>query len=113
MGSRRGKPLQILETSATNPAGISVCARQTKNDLEIQPHSSNLNLRPTTCSENGRNAFTLTRIAGHSTITITQCYCVPQANTVESAFRNAIRWEQNWINSTIPDKERKWRKRRA
>ena len=30
--------------------------------------------------------FTLARIAGHSSITITQRYCHPQADAVESAF---------------------------
>jgi hypothetical protein len=32
------------------------------------------------------DAFTLARIAGHSSITITQRYCHPQANEVEAAF---------------------------
>lgn len=31
-------------------------------------------------------AFTLARIAGHSSITITQRYCHPQADAVEAAF---------------------------
>jgi hypothetical protein len=30
--------------------------------------------------------FTLARIAGHSSITITQRYCHPQADAVEAAF---------------------------
>jgi integrase len=33
------------------------------------------------------DAFTLARIAGHSSITITQRYCHPQADAVEAAFR--------------------------
>ena len=32
------------------------------------------------------DAFTLARIAGHSSITITQRYCHPQADAVEAAF---------------------------
>src|SRR6516165_3886914 len=32
------------------------------------------------------DAFTLARIAGHSSITITQRYCYPQADAVEAAF---------------------------
>lgn len=32
------------------------------------------------------DAFTLARIAGHSSITITQRYCHPQADAVEGAF---------------------------
>ncbi len=34
----------------------------------------------------GCDAFTLARIAGHSTITITQRYCHPQADSIERAF---------------------------
>jgi hypothetical protein len=32
------------------------------------------------------DAFTLARIAGHSSITITQRHCHPQADAVEAAF---------------------------
>jgi integrase len=32
------------------------------------------------------DAFTLARIAGHSSITITQRYCHPQADAVQAAF---------------------------
>jgi integrase len=32
------------------------------------------------------DAFTLARIAGHSSITITQRYCHPQADAIEAAF---------------------------
>jgi integrase len=34
----------------------------------------------------GCDAFTLARIAGHSSITITQRYCHPQADAIERAF---------------------------
>src|SRR5690242_7608872 len=37
-------------------------------------------------AESGCDAFTLARIAGHSSITITQRYCHPQAEAIESAF---------------------------
>jgi integrase len=37
-------------------------------------------------AEAGCDAFTLARIAGHSSITITQRYCHPQAEAVERAF---------------------------
>jgi integrase len=37
-------------------------------------------------AENGCDAFTLARIAGHSSITITQRYCHPQADAIERAF---------------------------
>ena len=41
----------------------------------------------TRLAENGCDAFTLARIAGHSSITITQRYCHPQADAIERAFR--------------------------
>jgi len=41
----------------------------------------------TRLSENGCDAFTLARIAGHSSITITQRYCHPQADAIERAFK--------------------------
>jgi hypothetical protein len=39
-------------------------------------------------AESGCDAFTLARIAGHSSITITQPYCHPQADAIERAFGN-------------------------
>jgi len=39
-------------------------------------------------AESGCDAFTLARIAGHSSITITQRYCHPQADAIERAFGN-------------------------
>jgi integrase len=40
----------------------------------------------TRLAEAGCDAFTLARIAGHSSITITQRYCHPQADAIERAF---------------------------
>jgi len=40
----------------------------------------------TRLAESGCDPFTLARIAGHSSITITQRYCHPQAEAVELAF---------------------------
>jgi integrase len=40
----------------------------------------------TRLAESGCDAFTLARIAGHSSITITQRYCHPQADAIERAF---------------------------
>ena len=40
----------------------------------------------TMLAEAGCDAFTLARIAGHSSITITQRYCHPQADAIERAF---------------------------
>ena len=40
----------------------------------------------TMLAESGCDAFTLARIAGHSSITITQRYCHPQADAIERAF---------------------------
>jgi len=42
----------------------------------------------TMLAESGCDAFTLARIAGHSSITITQRYCHPQADAIERAFGN-------------------------
>jgi integrase len=41
----------------------------------------------TRLAESGCDAFTLARIAGHSSITITQRYCHPQADAIERAFQ--------------------------
>jgi len=40
----------------------------------------------TNLAASGCDAFTLARIAGHSSITITQRYCHPQADAIERAF---------------------------
>jgi integrase len=42
----------------------------------------------TMLAESGCDAFTLARIAGHCSITITQRYCHPQADAIERAFGN-------------------------
>jgi hypothetical protein len=42
----------------------------------------------TMLAESGCDAFTLARIAGHSSITIMQRYCHPQADAIERAFGN-------------------------
>jgi hypothetical protein len=39
-------------------------------------------------TEMGCDAFRLAKIAGHSSITITQRYCHPQADAIERAFGN-------------------------
>jgi integrase len=59
-----------------------------KNGLELIPfppyclrHTALTNLAAAGC-----DAFTLARIAGHSSITITQRYCHPQADAIERAF---------------------------
>jgi site-specific recombinase XerD len=41
----------------------------------------------TRLAESGCDAFTLAKIAGHSSITITQRYCHPQADAIERAFQ--------------------------
>jgi integrase len=41
----------------------------------------------TRLAEAGCDAFTLARIAGHSSITITQRYCHPQADAIQRAFK--------------------------
>jgi len=42
-------------------------------------------------AESGCDAFTLAKIAGHSSITITQRYCHPQAEAIELAFQRTNR----------------------
>jgi len=59
----------------------------------------------TRLAESGCDAFTLARIAGHSSITITQRYCDPQAEAVERAFRKVGRWVQFWAQRGKPRKE--------
>jgi hypothetical protein len=39
-------------------------------------------------AESGCDAFTPARMAGHSSITITQRYCHPQADAIERTFGN-------------------------
>jgi hypothetical protein len=48
----------------------------------------------------GWDAFTLARIAGHSSITITQRYCHPQADAIEQAFIKVGRVE-NWSTMVV------------
>ena len=65
----------------------------------------------TRLAEAGCDAFTLARIAGHSSITITQRYCHPQAEAVERAFAKVGRWAQFWaqresITPSAPKRER-------
>jgi integrase len=64
-------------------------ARKKKPDtLEVKPFEPYC-LRHTALTWLAPNcdAFTLARIAGHSSITITQRYCHPQADAVEAAFQ--------------------------
>jgi integrase len=72
----------------------SVNAEATKKKLkpELQPfppyclrHTALTNLAAAGC-----DAFTLARIAGHSSITITQRYCHPQADAIERAFTKLV-----------------------
>jgi len=44
----------------------------------------------TRLAEAGCDAFTLAKIAGHSSITITQRYCHPQAEAIERAFAKLV-----------------------
>jgi hypothetical protein len=56
----------------------------------------------------GCDAFTLARIAGHSSITITQRYCHPQAEAIEAAFGKvaAAGVEKRTLPATFPATER-------
>jgi integrase len=59
----------------------------------------------TRLAESGCDAFTLARIAGHSSITITQRYCHPQAEAVERAFAK-LRGGHNFGTLKKPRKPR-------
>lgn len=67
---------------------VNAEATKKKRKPELQPfppyclrHTALTNLAAAGC-----DAFTLARIAGHSSITITQRYCHPQADAIERAF---------------------------
>jgi integrase len=57
-----------------------------KNPVRPFPPYTMRHTALTRLAESGCDAFTLARIAGHSSITITQKYCHPQAEAVERAF---------------------------
>ncbi|MGA2628709.1 MAG: site-specific integrase [Terriglobia bacterium] len=65
---RKEKPTEVPEIKPFEP----YCLR----------HTALTNLASAGC-----DAFTLARIAGHSSITITQRYCHPQADAIERAFK--------------------------
>jgi hypothetical protein len=56
----------------------------------------------TMLAESGCDAFTLARIAGHSSITITQRYCHPQADAIERAFGKLSGGHKIGHNSELP-----------
>jgi len=49
----------------------------------------------------GCDAFTLARIAGHSSITITQRYCHPQADAIERAFTKLTAEKQEALPASV------------
>jgi integrase len=55
----------------------------------------------TRLAEAGCDAFTLARIAGHSSITITQRYCHPQADAIERAFAKLATGNQASLPATV------------
>src|SRR6185503_17569748 len=56
----------------------------------------------TRLAEAGCDAFTLARIAGHSSITITQRYCHPQAEAIEAAFAKMGKGKNPTQPATLP-----------
>ena len=58
----------------------------------------------TRLAESGCDAFTLARIAGHSSITITQRYCHPQADAIERAFGNLSGGHKIGHTPELPEK---------
>lgn len=80
-GSAKNQHAAALKT-------VNAEAIEKKRKPELQPfppyclrHTALTNLAAAGC-----DAFTLARIAGHSSITITQRYCHPQADAIERAF---------------------------
>jgi integrase len=61
-------------------------AKQIENRLKPFPPYTMRHTALTRLADAGCDAFTLARIAGHSSITITQRYCHPQADAIERAF---------------------------
>jgi Site-specific recombinase XerD len=55
----------------------------------------------TRLAEAGCDAFTLARIAGHSSITITQRYCHPQADAIERAFAKLATGNRASLPATV------------
>src|SRR6185503_2031265 len=56
----------------------------------------------TRLAEAGCDAFTLARIAGHSSITITQRYCHPQAEAIDAAFAKMGKGQNPTAPATLP-----------
>lgn len=56
-------------------------------------------------AESGCDAFTLARMAEHSSITITQRYCHPQADAIERAFGNLSGGHKIGHSPELPAKE--------
>ena len=88
-GSRSG---HFEQDSAKNQhaAALRLIAKQAKAKKEpgiqrFEPYCLR-HTALTRLAESGCDAFTLARIAGHSSITITQRYCHPQADAIERAF---------------------------
>jgi integrase len=57
-----------------------------KNPVRAFPPYTMRHTALTRLAESGCDAFTLAKIAGHSSITITQRYCHPQAEAIDRAF---------------------------
>jgi integrase len=60
--------------------------QEKQNPVKAFPPYTMRHTALTRLAEAGCDAFTLARIAGHSSITITQRYCHPQADAIERAF---------------------------
>src|SRR5208283_241142 len=72
---------RALETIKKNAAEAKI-----KNPVKPFPPYVMRHTALTRLAESGCDAFTLAKIAGHSSITITQRYCHPQQESVERAF---------------------------
>jgi integrase len=82
----------VRESDRTEPASISAlnrCHERVREQLglptEVVPHSLPYTLG-TRLGEAGRDAFTIMRIMGHASITVSQRYLHPKPETMENAF---------------------------
>ena len=118
-GSFRLAPVKGTSTR-TRERAASESDRTSKSDGREERRAQTARLQPyilrhtalTLLAQAGCDAFTLARIAGHSSITITRRYIHPQADVIERAFALSLvalcrfrktqpRWTQNWAQRLI------------
>jgi site-specific recombinase XerD len=89
-GENRGTVIANQDTAKDPHKRVIALANEKAKPKEIIRHFQPYILRHTALTqlaEAGCDVFTLARIAGHSSITITQRYVHPQADAIERAFQ--------------------------